>query len=206
VALLTSTEAKAIKPDLSGTTQDALIDTLIGRADEYLAAYCGFPRSDTSSEPSLTTQTYTLYLDGPTWADSRVLSFPVFPIVTVTSIFDDVDRVYGAATEVASSDWELDIARGLVILKNASTQGLWTSSWRAQKVTATLGYTDASGHVPQILRHAGAELVWHWFRLMRERGQTSATINGAGGGLRDQEVPPYVLELAAPFRLPGSLL
>jgi len=206
VALLTSTEAKAIKPDLSGTTQDALIDTLIGRADEYLAAYCGFPRSDTSSEPSLTTQTYTLYLDGPTWGDARVLSLPVFPIVTVTSIFDDTDRVYGAATEVASSDWELDIARGLVLLKNSSTQGLWTSSWRAQKVTATLGYTDAAGHVPQILRHAGAELVWHWFRLMRERGHKSVNVGAGSAALIDQEVPPYVLELAAPFRLPGSLL
>ena len=206
MALLTSTEAKAIKPDLSGSTQDALIDTLIGRADEFLAAYCGYPKSDSSSEPSLTTQTYTLYLDGPTWADSRVLSLPVFPIVTVTSIFDDVDRVYGASTEVSSSDWELDIGRGLVILKNASTQGLWTTSWRAQKVTATLGNTDASNHVPQILRHAGAELVWHWYRLMRERGQVSATINGAGGTLRDQEVPDYVLEMVAPFRLPMALL
>ena len=206
MALLTSTEAKALKPDLSGSSQDTLIDTLIGRADEALAAHCGFPRSDTSSEPSLTTQTYTLYLDGPTWSDSRVLSVPVFPIVAVTSIFDDVDRVYGAATEVASSDWELDIARGLVILKNASTQGLWTSSWRAQKVTATLGYTDAAGHIPQILRHAGAELVWHWFRLTRERGHSSVNLGGQSGSSWDPELPPYVLELVRPFRLPRALL
>lgn len=203
MALLTSTEAKAIKPDLSGTAQDTLIDTLIGRADEVLATWCGYPVYDSSAIPSLTQQTYTQYLDGPTWEDSKVLAVPFFPLGTITSIHDDpTDRTYGAATLVDSSDYDLDSYRGLVILTQSSVQGFWSKGFRAQKIITQAGWAT----VPEALKHAGAELVWHWYRLMRERGKKNVNIGGDSVVIRPPELPTYIKELVQPFRLPGALL
>ena len=203
MALLTSTEAKAIKPDLSGSAQDTLIDTLIGRADEVLATWCGYPVYDSSTIPSLTQQTYTQYLDGPTWEDSKVLAVPFFPLGTITSIHDDpTDRTYGAATLVDSSDYDVDTYRGLVILTQSSVQGFWSKGFRAQKIVTQAGWAT----VPEALKHAGAELVWHWYRLMRERGKQSVSVGGGSTGLRTESIPDHVWALVSPYRLPGSLL
>lgn len=203
MALLTSTEAKAIKPDLSGTAQDTLIDTLIGRADQVLATWCGYPVYDSSTIPSLTQQTYTQYLDGPTWEDSKVLAVPFFPLGTITSIHDDpTDRTYGAATLVDSGDYDLDSYRGLVILTQSSVQGFWSKGFRAQKIITQAGWAT----VPEALKHAGAELVWHWYRLMRERGKKNVNIGGDSVVIRPPELPTYIKELVQPFRLPGALL
>ncbi len=203
MALLTSTEAKALKPDLGGATQDTLIDTLIGRADTLLAQKCGYPRYDTSAVESFTAQTYTMYLDGPTWTDQRVLALPVFPISSITTIHDDPDRGYGAAYLVDSGDYETDDAKGLVILTDTSTQGYWSSSFRAQKVVASLGWST----VPGLIKHAGAELVWHWYRLQRgDRGKRNVSVAGQSLALWDAEVPGYILEMIADYRLPRVLL
>ena len=203
MALLTSTEAKAIKPDLTGSAQDTLIDTLIGRADEVLAQWCGYPVYDSSTIPSLTQQTYTQYLDGPTWEDAKVLAVPFFPLGSITSIHDDPsDRTYGAVSLVAASDYETDDYRGLVILTTASAQGFWSRGFRSQKIITTAGWAT----VPEALKHAGAELVWHWYRLMRERGKQSVSVGGGSAGLRSEDIPDHVRHLAAGYRLPGALL
>lgn len=203
MALLTSTEAKAMKPDLTGTAQDTLIDTLIGRADERLATWCGYPNYDSSVIPSLTSQTYTQYLDGPSWENQQVLAVPFFPLGSITSIHDDPgDRSYGAATLVASSDYETDAYRGLVILTPTAVQGSWSKGFRAQKIITAAGWST----VPELLKQAGAELVWHWYRLMRERGHDSVSIGGSSAGSWGAEIPKYIRELVAPFRLPGVLL
>ena len=202
MALLTATEAKAIKPDLSGSAQDTLIDTLIGRADEYLAAHCGYPVYDSSTVPSLTEQTYTQYLNGPTWEDAKVLAVPFFPLGTVTSVHDDPERTYGASSLVASTDYETDAYSGLIILKEASTFGYWSRGLRRQKVITAAGWAT----VPTLLKHAGAELVWHWYRLARERGHNNTTINGAGGSSWSADVPDFVLDMVKQYRLPSALL
>jgi hypothetical protein len=203
VALLTSTEAKAIKPDLKGTAQDTLIDTLIGRADEVLAAHCGFRVYDSSVIASVTRQTYTIYLDGPTWEDQQVLALPVFPIGTIASVYDDpTDRAYASGSLVAASDYETDDDRGLVLLKQSSVQGYWSRGFRAQKVTLTAGWATTPG----ALKHAGAELVWHWYRLMRERGHDSISIGGASAATWPGTVPQFIVDMVRPFRLPGALL
>lgn len=202
MALLTSTEAKAIKPDLTGTAQDTLTDTLIGRADEVLATWCGYPVYDSSTIPSLTQKTYTQYLDGPTWEDQKVLAVPFFPLGTITSIHDDLERVYGSDRLVDSGDYETDDYKGLVILKNTSTQGFWSKGFRAQKIITTAGWST----VPEALKHAAAELVWHWYRLMRERGKTSVNINGDSVSLLPPTLPKHVMQLASTYRMPGACL
>ena len=200
MALLTATEAKAIKPDLSGSSQDTLLATLIVRADEVLAAWCGYPPNSDGGNPGFEAAVYTIYMDGPDTDNAQILRLPVSPINSITSVADDVDRVYGTAVD--SDDYELDKNRGLVILKNTSTQGFWTSAWRSQKVVGSLGWAT----VPEGLKHAAAELVWHWYRLMRERGRETLSQGGASFTVIPSTVPDYVLEMVRPYRLHSVLV
>jgi len=162
MALLTAAQARLLIPALTSTGSDTELDTYIARATEALASYCYFPPATAGQTATLVAGSYVFYLDGPDPARPDELVIPVRPLVSITSIYDDENRAYGASTEVASSNWDLDLGSGRVILKTTSSHA-WSTARRAIKATAICGI--ATLQVTEQVQNAIAEVVAHnWTR------------------------------------------
>ena len=122
--LVTTDILKEYLPEVTGTGSDTELSDLLDRVEATIARWLGFPSPDSSNTPKLDVNTYTLYIDSY-WIDNiSVLQLPLKPIVTITSVHADPDRVYGSDTEVNSDEYEIDKQQGLLIIKpNTSTVG-----------------------------------------------------------------------------------
>jgi hypothetical protein len=198
MALITASEARVYIPTLSDG-EDTKLGTLIAIADNVLAGLCGIPPYSGQTR-TLEDQTYTLYLDGP---GGRELYLPVRPIVSITSIYDDPLLAYGASTAVDSGDWTAYNAEGLLILDADATHGAWSTSPRALKVTAVLGYAT----IPDAIKHACGLLVAHWWRnVIPSLGKESISTQGSTVTLATAPIPRDVRMAMAPFVLWSGLL
>ena len=136
--LVTTDILKEYLPEVTGTGSDTELSNLLDRVEATIARFLGFPSPDSSNTPKLDVNTYTLYIDSYWIDDISVLQLPLRPVVTITSVHADPDRVYGADTEVNSDEYEIDKQQGLLIIKpNTSTVG-FTKSYRGNKVVGTL--------------------------------------------------------------------
>lgn len=196
MALITAAEARLFVPSLTGTAEDTNLDALILRADQVLAAWCGYRRAD-GGDFTLESATYTAFLPGP---GGRRLRLPVYPIVTLTSIEDDTDEVFDGTTNlVASTDYVSRDAEGIVLLKTSAVHGAWSTS-RQEVIKAVF---DAGwSTVPNAIKLATAMLVSHWHGLRHTAGLQSAS-NELGGtnAWRTEQIPDSVKQIIEPYRL-----
>jgi len=191
MALLTAAEVREYTPGLSG--DDTVINALVTAMDSAIAEYLGFPAYDaTGTVYTLEDQTYTLYLpdgdaDTRVSADAQTLYLPR-PLVSVTSIFEDDQWGYAAATEVASTNWTLDLAGGRVMLNPDSSHGGWDTAPRALKVTAVCGYTTPT----EWLKSAAKLWVAHVYGLRSRHGKQSLSGMQVSESLRPETMPDVV--------------
>ena len=95
------------------TSADTELNSLIARVEAAVARYLGFPPpASSSSFTTLDQSTYTLYLDGPTYFDRNVLQLPIKPVVSITSIFSDIERRYEAGSALTLSNIDIDLVNG----------------------------------------------------------------------------------------------
>lgn len=193
MALITTSEAKELLPNLTGTAEDTLLTTLIATASRAIAYELGYPETTAGGQPTLETATYTEYLDGP---GGRDLILSNWPIQSITSIYDSSDRRYGADELVASTDYTvIDGRHGLVVLDWDSQHGTWSTGRRAIKVTYVAGWAT----VPDPIKHAAKMLVRHLYGLRTTQGLA----NQEGSSFREaQLMPKEVKELISKYRLP----
>lgn len=194
MALATAAQMREYLRVLTGTAEDTLIDSLIARFDGLAAGWCGYPTE--GAAPTFESATYTHYFDGD---GGESLYLRVHPASAITSVHVDVDRVYGSSTLVASGDYELFTAEGLLLLKTTSTQGAWTGGFRSVKVVYTGGYATT----PAPLVHACGLQVAHWYRNRDNIGYQ--TVSQQGGSIRVEGLGllPEVQEALGPYRLSG---
>jgi len=204
VALITAAEVREFLPGLSG--DDTVIAALVTAVDGAMARYCGFPAYDsTGTLYTLEDQAYTLYLpaaDG--WEvseDGQTLYLPR-PLASITTIHEDEDWGYGAAFEVASTNWTTDKARGQVVLLPSSSHGAWSRSHRALKVVATCGFAT----VPETVKLAAKLWAAHAYQLRSRHGKQSISGMQVVESLRDETMPASVRELLHPLMQRGALL
>lgn len=199
MALLTAAQARLYIPQLAGTSEDSNLDLLIGRLHRVFAWYLGFMPNAPGNNPSLETTTYTMYMDGP---GGQALRLPYIPVQSVTSIHDDPERVYGSEDLVASGDYELFGDEGLVMLKNAGTHSVWSSSKRAIKIVFVAGYST----VPGPIVHAGGLQIAHWWAARNHIGKSNVSQGGGSSSLATLELLPEVKEALAPYRMPSRFI
>ncbi len=182
MALLTAAEARSQIPELTGTAEDTLIDTLIAAVGVTLAAWCGYPPATAGGSPTLESTSYTEFLDGP---GGRELRVPVYPLTAIASIYDDPAWTWGAADLVASGDYAISDGRtGLVLLGETSTHGTWSRSRRSIKIAFTAGFAT----IPGDIKRAAAIAVRTLWDLRRQQGKES--VSGGGNislSLREEE-------------------
>ena len=96
--LIQPAKARDFIPGIVGTGEDAYLTRLCQRVSTLFARFSGYP----GTSPTMEVTTYTSYLDG---RGGRDLVFPVWPLVSVTSIYQDSSWDFAAASLVAASSF-----------------------------------------------------------------------------------------------------
>lgn len=196
MALMTATEARtAYIRGLSGDSQDTTIDTLIARVGGLFAAFCNFPAE--GAVASMESATYTHYITGPGHYKLRV---PVFPVSSVTSVYDDPGREYATADLVSSSDYDLIGSEGLLVAKSTGSHATWNAGDRAIKITYVAGFAT----VPADIKHACGLQVAHIWRHRDSIGDSSVSKAGGSASPLPLSLLPEVRAALRPYRLPGD--
>lgn len=121
------------------TTDDALIENLIFENTKKIQVQLN---------RDIFYGTYTEYYDGD---GTNILRPKQFPIVSVTSLYDDTGRVFAATSLIASTDYVLDSTSRFVML-DSSTFTRWMQNI---KIVYTAGYKQ----VPEDLELACIQMV-----------------------------------------------
>ena len=194
--LVTTDIVKEYLPEITGTGSDTELSNLLDRVEATIARWLGFPSPDTSNTPKLDVNTYTLYIDSYWIDDISVLQLPLKPVVTITSVHADPDRVYGADTEVNSDEYEIDKQQGLLIIKpNTSTVG-FTKAYRGNKVVGTFGFTLYHKDIV----HAVCVYASQLHRAKTSQGKQSQTVRAASTTYLPNTMPSEVKEILYPYR------
>jgi len=183
------------------TQDDSTLGTLIDRAEGALAMWLRWPIPDGFGRPTLEQQTYTFFLNGPAYADFMRLDLPIRPIQSITSIHDDPDRVYGADTLVAASDYEVDKNKGEIFLLPQATHS-WNHARRTIKVVCDCGLVESQD--VEVAKQAIVMLVKHWWELRHTQGLASATQGGQSQARRSEALPVHVTQLVSHWRTWGA--
>lgn len=201
MALITQDQLKARMPQYTGTALDTTHTILVDRADSLMAYYCGFPFADGAVRPTLTDQTYTLYIDGPHPFQHRKLDLGIRPIVSITSIHQSSDWDYGAADLVDSGDYVLDSETGEVWIKPDAAEA-WQSGPRRIKVVCVAGYADPLDDAHPLVEMC-ALTVQHLIDRPQVQGRTNVGASGTTLTLNDLNklIPEAVRHALAPMQL-----
>ena len=194
-ALITAADVKRWLPGLTGTGEDALLTVLAAQAEDFAARWCGLP--EVSGACSFYSTTYTLFsgYDGvEILSDGRSLMLPVANITSVTTVHDDPNEEWAAASLVAAGDYSVRGNR--IVLLRAADHGAWSTVQGAIKVVAVAGYTTA----PPALASAMAQLAAYLFRERHRQGQTNTSEGGRSSGFATGW-PETVVGLLSPFRV-----
>lgn len=150
MALTTLTNLKAFK-NLTASDHDAELLRLMPTVDGFIESYCN---------QELEQATVTEYQSGR--SRQTLLRLRRYPVLSITSIHDDVDRLYGSDTLLAATDYVLtDANAGLVTLDGVTfNEGL-----NNIKILYLAGYAAGSKE-RALLEQAAVELVW----LARDKG------------------------------------
>jgi uncharacterized phiE125 gp8 family phage protein len=191
-ALISLQEAKEyLGIDNATTTQDAILSALLNGIGEWVSKFLG---------RNLVQATYTEYYDGD-GADELMLKN--VPIVSVTSVYVDALRAFGSDTLIASSNYIVKKAVG--ILKAWQLFGFWTHGDANIKVTYVAGYTTSfsGGTMPHNIRLAVKRILerqyLHGF-THRKLDVASETIGDATTTFREDRIPKDAIAMLEPHR------
>lgn len=207
MASVTAAEVRLLLPQLTGTTEDTDLGTVIDRCEAALARWCGYIEADDGTR-SFASATYTEIVDGP---GGTRLDLGAAPITSVTTIHDDPELLtYAAAKLVASTDYFVGRSNQReahqVHLYPSAVHGAWSASRRAVKAVYVAGYSTA----PPTLKSALVEYVaWYW---QQKRSSPAGVVSIGQRGTNVQRaqpagiVPPHVQALAAEYVLPHRVV
>jgi len=150
-----------LKIPVSETEDDSILNRIITAADAFVKNYCGrvLEAADLTELHSTTKGQVVLVLDE-------------YPVNSVTSLHDDPERAFGADTLIATTDYVVDKAEGIIRLDGVYFAG----GLQNVQVVYNAGYTT----VPADLEQATLELVaqkYHSYDKIRQ-GIESRSFNG----------------------------
>jgi hypothetical protein len=200
MALIDSLATLKVQLGVTGSADDALLESLRPAADDAVLRYCG-RRFDGG--------TFTEYADG----GAKLLILANFPVEPGWELRVDPMRVFPVELAVPAERVIVRADRGLVSLATGRpfVSGALPNSYpKAVRFT----YSTAGSAVPADVQRATIELVGHWFRQAKTwaatgqlnvRTKTDGTVVtdypwGQSGGY---PIPTGISKLLDPFRLPG---
>jgi uncharacterized phiE125 gp8 family phage protein len=148
-------------------------------------------------------------------AGGSILFLRNFPVATVTDVRVDPARAFGSGTIRDATTYVVHALRGVIESPDGPflppRPGRGPDDWpEAVQVT----YTTATSAVPAAVKEAFAQLIGHWYRQAKTHVDSSfrnLTELTAGTDTKTYpwsqasgfKVPPAVLQLLAPFRVPN---
>ena len=201
MSLVSVSVLKEYLPEIQGAGADTELSNLIERAEAVIARFLGLPVND-SGTTALTASTYTLYINSPNYSDRSVLQLPIKPIISITSVYSDLDREYTADTEIGSDEYTLDTKLAQIILKpNVATIG-FNDGYRANRVICSAGYdTDYTD-----LIHAVCVYCSHIYRAKASQGKKTTTIRNASTTFSPNTLPPECKEILYQLRSSSMIM
>ena len=204
MALVSVALLKEYLPQLVGSTLDTELTRMIARTEAAIARYLGFSVYDSGTAPSLSQNTYTLYLDGPKYTDATVIQLPIKPLISVASVHSDVNLKYASDTLIPAASYELDNWNSRIYLIPEEITLSFDRGYRALKVVCSAGYNTSTP--PDDLVHA--ILVWcsALQKAKASQGKDSITQRNSTVKLSPRQMPTEVRELLKPFMNPLQVL
>lgn len=196
MALCTAAEVRMLLPNLTGTGEDSNLSALITRCGVAFARWCGYP----GNVPSMEAASYVSYVDG---SGSRDLVLPVWPVNSITSIYDDNTLDFTSSTYLVSSSDYMLLEEKYVRLKSTAIHGRWQSGSKNIKVSYNAGYSSIPDDLKQLCMHQ-VKSIWQSRHSQGIANETKADVSTSW---RDEDfIPVKVKEALAPFRLPGCFI
>lgn len=173
---------------ISGESEDSIIESMINRASSWANSY---------TQRLLLSRTNTDYYDGD---GTGTLILNQYPVTTLTSLYDDVDRAFGAGTAIdVSSNVVLDGNNGLIRLFNQAVA--FNKGILNVKAVYTAGYTLAT--VPASIQEAVLLYVGNSYRsqyLGQRFGTTSEHVGDRSTTYSNDEAMNQIKALLNPYR------
>jgi hypothetical protein len=181
---------------------DTLLTRFMDAADSFIAEYTGRAFAGGSF-----TETHP--------AGGSVLFLCNFPVASITSLRVDPNRQFASETTRPADSYVVHSARGVIESLTgpflSPRPGKGPNDWPE---AVQVAYTTPTGQVPPAVLEAFARLVGHWYREAKTHadlnfemltGTTAGTNTktypwGVSGGFH---LPPAVLQLLKPFRVPS---
>lgn len=160
---------------ITDATQDSLLESIANRAYRVCEQYMN---------RKIKEATYTEYYDGDGTAE---LLLAQYPLVSVTSLFDDVDRDYGADTQIAATDFMLYKERGILRL-DGGDQAAFANGHQNVKIVYVAGYSAVPGELIDAL----LQMIETMFNRAQTGGFTTASLGGKTETYDLSEIPPQV--------------
>lgn len=186
---------------VSGSGDDTLLTQLMSAADSYIQEYTGRNFAGGS---------FTEYHS----AGGAMIFLKNYPVATITSLRIDPARQFGASTERDTATYAIHSNRGVL----ESVDGPFLPPYRKGSddwpESAKVVYTTATDSVPAAVKQAFADLVGHWYKqtktsadanflMLTEKTSGTDTKGYSWSLTRGLTIPPGVVELLEPFRVPS---
>ncbi len=147
---------------------DSFLQDLITRVSDRVEEYCG---------AKIVAGEFTEYFSGDGESDEVFIANP--PIISVSGLWDDTDRLFGSDVLISSSDYITWDKEGVIQLFN--NESYFQTGKGNVKVTYSGGYTT----VPSTVQQAVIEWITHVYRRHRDKtyGYTSKNAPGGAGSV-----------------------
>ena len=196
--MVTVSTLKEYLPEVTGTTANTDLESLLDRVEAATVRYMGWPKPSSLASPRLLETAYTFFLNSPTNERADVLQLPIRPIQSITSIHSDVNRQYNSDSLIDASTYSLDKYEGRVILDPVDATDTFEKGYRAIKVVCQAGY--ANNELPSDLEHGICVWASQLHRNKATQGKNSITQRAATVSISPKTMPPEVKEILASFR------
>lgn len=173
---------------VSSENEDAIIESMINRASSWTNDY---------TQRLLLSRANTDYYDGD---GTGTLILNQYPVTTLTSLNDDVDRTFGAGTAInVSTDVVIDNNNGLIRLFNRAVA--FNKGMLNIKAVYTAGYSLAN--VPASIQEAVLLYIGNSYRsqyLGQRFGATSEHVGDRSTTYSNDEIMNQIKGLLNPYR------
>jgi hypothetical protein len=182
--------------NISGTSLDTLISRINYAVTYWIQRYC---------QRDLFSTSYTEYYSvwDPEVINGNRLRVKHYPIISVTTIYDDVLRAYGPADLVAATDYYIHNDGMQVVLYSDGTHPAWYAGERSIKINYVAGYAT----IPYDLQEAAILLAKHIYRAIKKDGEEITSINLGGETLNVawESMPKVAKSVIDSYRRPFGL-
>lgn len=171
---------------ISETYFDDQLSNLINRSLAILEAYIGH---------GIKSRTITEYYDGD---GTNKLVLNKWPLISVTSIHVDSERVFGSDYLMDTDDYYVDTEHGIVEVFQETGSGpvSFECGVKNVKVVYVAGYAT----IPADLVHIANEHVALLFRRSATEGTTSQSLGGKSEIYDESSMPRWLMHRLAPYK------